>query len=282
MQLCPGESASLPGFKETVTPVDLDHAQLSIFPNRTDPFFVTLLNELHNVLDEYSKEKTTSDTELDDVVSTLNLSLVSTPDIMDAFCKWSFQGGAGASLAVVQGQFPAGTLTYRPVAAALNSPRNVGTPGSGTKPTARLPCHIMTPHQDNPRFVGREDVLEEMDKQLYADRKTNTEPCVFALCGLGGMGKTQIALKYAFRGLAKFPVVLWVAADTYEKMLARYIQFAVELGLAESTNDDQNKARDAVKEWFETSGRLLAFSPLGLFSDNDVRGTLLDHIRQRR
>lgn len=48
---------------------------------------MTLLNELHNVLDEYSKEKTTSDTELDDVVSTLNLSLVSTPDIMDAFCK---------------------------------------------------------------------------------------------------------------------------------------------------------------------------------------------------
>lgn len=139
----------------------------------------------------------------------------------------------------------------------------------------------MTPHQDNPRFVGREDVLEAMDRQLRTQRKTNTEPCVFALCGLGGMGKTQIALKYAFSGLAKFPVVLWVAADTYEKMLARYIQFAVELGLAESTNDDQNKARDAVKAWFETSGRPLAVSPLGLFSDNRIRGTLLDHLRQR-
>lgn len=72
-----------------MTPVDLDHAQLSIFPNRTDPFFKTLLKELHNLLDEYSKEETTSDSELDDVVSSLNLSLASTFDIMEAFCKWS-------------------------------------------------------------------------------------------------------------------------------------------------------------------------------------------------
>lgn len=69
------------------------------------------------------------------------------------------------------------------------------------------------------------------------------------------MGKTQIALRYAFRNMSNFEAVLWVPADSYEKILARYLVFAVELGLVESTNDDQNQARDAVKEWFEVSRR---------------------------
>lgn len=116
-----------------------------------------------------------------------------------------------------------------------------------------LPCYIMTPHQENPIFVGREDILDDIDRQLRRAGTGKDEPCVSALCGLGGMGKTQIALKYAFRSLSKYQAVLWVPADSYEKMLARYLVFAEQLGLVDSTNDDQNKARDAVVEWFETS-----------------------------
>ncbi|KAM3425972.1 hypothetical protein NHJ13734_009762, partial [Beauveria thailandica] len=119
--------------------------------------------------------------------------------------------------------------------------------------TIRLPCHILAPHQPNRSFVGREDVLDDIEAHLRPVRKLNEGHCVFALCGLGGMGKTQIALKYAFSSLSRFKVVLWIPSDSREKMLARYIAFAVEIGLVESTNDDQNKAKDIVKEWFETS-----------------------------
>ncbi|KAM3461571.1 hypothetical protein MY5147_009920 [Beauveria neobassiana] len=119
--------------------------------------------------------------------------------------------------------------------------------------TIRLPCHILAPHQPNRSFVGREDVLDDIEAHLRPVRKLNEGHCVFALCGLGGMGKTQIALKYAFSSLSRFKVVLWIPPDSREKMLARYIAFAVEIGLVESTNDDQNKAKDIVKEWFKTS-----------------------------
>lgn len=161
-----------------MTPVNLGHAQLSVFPKRTDPFSKTLIKELHDLLDDYSKEEIKSDTELADVVSSLNLSLVSSHEIIEAISKLSLDCGAGTSLNLVQGLFPAGTFAHRHIETGVNSPSNVGTPSSGTKKNARLPCHIVTPHQDNPRFVGREDVLEEIDKQLPENARQITNRAV--------------------------------------------------------------------------------------------------------
>lgn len=71
----------------------MDHTQLSTFPNRTEPFFGTLLGELHDLLDVHDNEETPPDTELEDMVSCLNLSLVSSPDNVDVFSE--SLGGAG-------------------------------------------------------------------------------------------------------------------------------------------------------------------------------------------
>jgi KaiC/GvpD/RAD55 family RecA-like ATPase len=116
----------------------------------------------------------------------------------------------------------------------------------------------LTPHQENPLFLYRADILNKIESHLDPAPRVKDEQCVFALCGLGGMGKTQIALEYAFSSLSKFKVILWVPADSREEILARYIVFAVELGLAEPTDDDHNKAKDAVKEWFENSRMLIS------------------------
>jgi len=134
-----------------------------------------------------------------------------------------------------------------------SSGSNMETANSTVKVNVRLPCHIMAPHQENPRFVGRQDMLDDIDRQLRPVGTVKDEPCVFALCGLGGMGTTHIAIRYGFKSLAKYQAVLWVPADSYEKILARYLVFAEQLGLVDSTNDDQNAARDAVIKWLETS-----------------------------
>lgn len=128
---------------------------------------------------------------------------------------------------------------------------------SDAKKNVHLPCHILSPYQENPKFVGRQSVLDDIEAGLRPGGKIGDGQCVFAICGLGGMGKTQIAVQYAFNSLSKFKAILWVPADSREKILARYIAFAVELGLVETTNDDQNKAKDLVKEWFENAGRVL-------------------------
>jgi hypothetical protein len=39
-----------------------------------------------------------------------------------------------------------------------------------------------------------------------------------ALTGPGGIGKTQIALRYAYMYGEKYSTILWLKADTYEKL----------------------------------------------------------------
>lgn len=72
--------------------VDLDHAQLSVFPNRTDPFFGTLLKELHELLDVNDDEGSAPDKELEAMISSLNASLVSLPLDVESFSKLSIAG----------------------------------------------------------------------------------------------------------------------------------------------------------------------------------------------
>jgi len=49
-----------------------------------------------------------------------------------------------------------------------------------------------------PTFVGREDILEAMRQTHFGDRPAGSGlPAITVLTGLGGSGKTQIALKFA-------------------------------------------------------------------------------------
>lgn len=47
----------------------------------------------------------------------------------------------------------------------------------------------------SPRFVGRENILEQLDK-FFKDISSISPRRIFILYGLGGAGKTQIILKF--------------------------------------------------------------------------------------
>lgn len=72
----------------------------------------------------------------------------------------------------------------------------------------------------------------------------------FALCGLGGLGKTEIATEFALRYKGRFDAVFWIRAEGVAKMDACFSNIAVSLGLedkAESTN--HVVSRGLVKGW---------------------------------
>jgi TIR domain-containing protein/tetratricopeptide repeat protein len=87
-------------------------------------------------------------------------------------------------------------------------------PRAGLAPTDKpgfagaLPAVWKVPPR-NPRFIGRDGILTELRQRLHAD-----EPMlvVQALYGLGGVGKTQLAIEYAHRFAADYDLVWWIDA----------------------------------------------------------------------
>ena len=72
----------------------------------------------------------------------------------------------------------------------------------------------------------------------------------FAICGLGGMGKTQIALEYAFSRQSKFDAIFWVQADTKTSIAERFATIAMSLGIAdESEVNDLAVSFSIVLRW---------------------------------
>ena len=79
-------------------------------------------------------------------------------------------------------------------------------------------------------FTGREELLAHLHQALH-HKKAVTLPQSYALSGLGGIGKTQIALEYAYRYQHDCQAVLWATADTAETLMTDFVKFASALRL---------------------------------------------------
>jgi tetratricopeptide (TPR) repeat protein len=106
------------------------------------------------------------------------------------------------------------------------------------------------PYQRNPLFTGREEVLKNLSEALKAG-KTAAIAQPQAISGLGGIGKTQTAVEYAYRHQDHYKAILWVKAETEASINADFVTLAILLDLPEMQEQDQRKIVDAVKYWFQ-------------------------------
>jgi hypothetical protein len=79
-----------------------------------------------------------------------------------------------------------------------------------------------------PHFTGRNDLLDELQRRLRAGEATLV---VQALYGLGGVGKTQLALEYAHRFAADYDLVWWIDAEQLVLIPNQLATLAARLGL---------------------------------------------------
>jgi tetratricopeptide (TPR) repeat protein len=103
----------------------------------------------------------------------------------------------------------------------------------------------------NPDFTGREDLLLALRRVLVSRERTAVVPQ--ALHGLGGVGKTQLAVEYVYRYAGDYDLVWWIPAEQSSQVKASLSGLANQLGLPSSL--DMAQTASAVLEALRTRRR---------------------------
>lgn len=104
------------------------------------------------------------------------------------------------------------------------------------------------PFRRNPYFTGRTQLFETLHEQFGRDRQAAPSQ-LQALTGLGGIGKTQIAVEYAYRYRGSYQAIFWVGAASRETLAADFVALAHLLKLPGWETADQALLVAAVKRW---------------------------------
>ncbi len=81
----------------------------------------------------------------------------------------------------------------------------------------------------NPNFTGREELLDALHRRLRKEKATAVLPN--ALHGMGGVGKSMLAVEYVYRHLGDYDVVWWISAERTAQIALSLVELAPQLGL---------------------------------------------------
>ncbi|KAL9015104.1 MAG: hypothetical protein Q9173_000285 [Seirophora scorigena] len=100
--------------------------------------------------------------------------------------------------------------------------------------------------------MGREEELSSLHSRLLPDEQSGSSdsdpacggPICCVLQGLGGAGKTQMALEYTYRYRQDYDAMFWLSAERDHELAASFALIALKLGLME----DDGKSKAGVKQ----------------------------------
>lgn len=111
-----------------------------------------------------------------------------------------------------------------------------------------LPCI------QNVAFFGRESAMEQLEDQLKpGNRPEDLVSC--ALYGLGGAGKTQIAIEYAYRHINDYGAIYWVTAETPQKTAESFAALARSMKVVDEGLQQLDQIRELFKSFLISSSR---------------------------
>ncbi|KAK4060480.1 uncharacterized protein Triagg1_10750 [Trichoderma aggressivum f. europaeum] len=125
---------------------------------------------------------------------------------------------------------------------------------SSPKNNESIKDEIFAAPKRNPSFSGRENELTGIKDHLIPTNpsdESQTQHFV-VICGLGGMGKSQLALEYAHQNKSYYKACFWITCDSAVKIAEDFAQIAQILGY-DDAGVVQNQSR--VHSWLLETDR---------------------------
>lgn len=129
-------------------------------------------------------------------------------------------------------------------------PSNIPQPSSRAMRPAPFPALWNVPYRYTFFFTGRERLVEDLFTNFTSEHHSGTVP-IQALSGLGGLGKTQTAVEYAYRYRHHYRVVLWMRAETEEELLTHFKAAAELLKRPVTHIQHPQSLLASMQEWFQ-------------------------------
>src|SRR4051812_40216111 len=124
----------------------------------------------------------------------------------------------------------------------LRAPDGVGAPTGGAWNLPRRPSAL---------FVGRDQALSAISGLFTASSGGSRAMVGQAVAGLGGVGKSELALQYAATRVGAGAVVWWVNAETREQLELGFADLTFRLDPATATAWTTTEAADWAQSWLQ-------------------------------
>ena len=124
-----------------------------------------------------------------------------------------------------------------------------------TESRAAVTKFTTLPFGRNPSFVCRDHVLSRLEESLYPAKPEpgcGTRSCV--IHGMGGVGKTQTALEFAYRLSTPDCCIFWLQAEKKAELAETFSRIAKVLNLAKDSDiQDQIQLITLAQQWLSQS-----------------------------
>jgi tetratricopeptide (TPR) repeat protein len=105
---------------------------------------------------------------------------------------------------------------------------------------------FLMPYDRNPHFVGRNELLRRLRQELV-ETNPNRYGHRVAMYGMGGVGKTQIAMEYVYRHKGRYDDIYWISGVHEAALCLGFQEIAAQTGCLLASEIEDLKPREVAR-----------------------------------